>query len=235
MKKLSVIILISVLPLAVKGQMLLGVKGGFNLSKINYSPWFDQFYAKFDYKKGYSGGLIFQYFSEKKLGIQAEILYTEKGFITHYDTINNNQYERKINYITLPLLMHFYFLQKKTTPYLLLGVFSSMALNSQEIYTDDHKITKTVDYQFTRKRDNRGEYGLDGGFGIKRIFPFGTLQAEGEFVFSFDSIYKWGTRSLNTDLNRYFEIPEEAQNQVITISVSYLFPLKKKTFNLKTD
>ena len=105
-----------------------------------------------------------------------------------------------------------------------------MALDSKETYIDDHTVTKTVDYQYDRGKDNRGEYGLDVGFGFRRIFSFGTLQAQGEFSYSFGSLYKWGTRSDNTELNNYFRIPEVAENQVITISLIYLFDLKKKTF-----
>lgn len=212
--------------------MRIGIKQGLNLSTISYSPWYDQFqyHIKFNYKKAYCGGLVFQYFSEKKLGIQAELLYSQKGFITQYDTIRNTQYNRSINYITLPLLMHFYFFQKSTSPFILLGVYGSMALNSKEIYIDNHTVTKTLDYQYDRNRDNRGEYGLDLGFGFRKIFSFGTLQAQGEFNYSFGSLYKWGTRSDNTELDNYFRIPEVAENQVITISLSYLFDLKKKTF-----
>ena len=220
--------------IAVQGeaQMRIGIKQGLNLSTISYSPWFDQYqyYIKFDYKKAYCGGLVFQYFSEKKLGIQAELLYSQKGFITSYDTIRNTQYKRSINYISMPLLMHFYFLKKNASPFLLLGVFGSIALNSNEVYIDDHSITKTNSYLFDRNKDNRGEYGHDLGFGFRRIFPFGTLQAQGEFNYSFGSLYKWGTRSDNTALNNYFRIPEVAQNQTITISLIYLFDIKKETF-----
>ena len=211
--------------------MLIGIKQGINLARINYQQSIHQDVVKFDYNKGYSGGLVFQYFSEKKLGLQVELLYSHKGFITQYDTVNDNQYQRDIKYISFPLLTHFYLLQKNTSPFLLLGGFGSIAVSSREKFIDHHTVTLIQDYTYNRKHDNRGEFGLVAGFGIKRIFPFGTLQAQAEYSFSFSSLYKWGTVSDNTSLDNYFKIPEVAQNQVITISVSYLLTIKKKTFN----
>ncbi len=235
MKKLVFILMACLPAFTARSQMLMGIKAGFNASKINFSPYFDQYnyFVRFNYKPGYSGGLVFQYFSEKKLGLQAELLYSQKGFITHYDDQLNNQYERDIDYLSLPVITHFYILQKNTTPFLLLGTYGSLAIHSREIYYDNHAITREVNYTFNSSRDNRWEFGILGGAGIKRIFPFGTLQLQGEFSYSFTSLYKWGARSDNTPLDAYFKIPETAESQVITISLSYLFTLKKVTFQKK--
>jgi hypothetical protein len=231
MKKTLIIILFIFSAQTGHAQILIGMKLGFNISSINYNPRFDQLFIKQQFKYGYSGGIIFQYFTEKYLGLQAELLYSEKGFITKFDTINHTQYERDIRYITLPVLAHFYFSKGKASPFLVGGIFGSMALNSKEILTDQNN-SSIRDYLFMMKRDNRGEYGLIGGAGFKGNFSFGTLQIEGTYSYSLSSLYKWGYQSNDPDFERYFKIPEQAQNKVIQISLSYMFPLKKTTFKL---
>lgn len=230
MKKLFLVISLMSISYAGYSQWSFGLKQGLNLSRISYTPHFElgQNYIKQDYKRGYCGGLVIQYFNAKYLGIQAEVLYSDKGFMTKYDTLNNTQYERDIPYLTIPVMTHFYILNKKTSPFLLFGGFASMALSSRETFTDHH-LSGSVSYSFLRNRDNRGDYGLVGGAGIKRKFSFGTLQIQAEYSYSFNNLYKWGYQSNNPDFDRFFKIPQEALNQAITFSLTYLFTLKPKT------
>jgi hypothetical protein len=229
MKKILILILFISFAHFAPAQVLFGIKQGLNISTINYVPRFDQDLIKLKYVKGYSGGLIFQYFSEKHLGLQVELLFSQKGFLTEYDTINNTQYGRNINYLSLPLLTHFYLSKGKVSPFILLGMFGSIALNSSETLTDS-LTSVTKKYVYMRERDNRGEYGLTLGAGFKGNFNFGTIQLDASYSLTLNSLYKWGYQSNDPAFEKYFKIPEEAKNRMIQFSLSYLLPVRKATF-----
>ncbi|HLF33132.1 MAG TPA: porin family protein [Cyclobacteriaceae bacterium] len=226
MKRYLVLLVLIFLYRSGEGQVLLGIKQGVSISSLNYVDPFDLFSIKISSITSYSGGLVFQFFTEKYLGFQAELLYSGKGFKTRYDTITNKQYERKITYLSLPVFTHFYFSGRKASPFLLLGAFTGYALGSSEKFRDgDNSVS--MEYAYSRERDNKWEYGLIGGGGLKGNFAFGTIQVEGTYAFSFSSLYKWGYQHNDPALNLYFAVPEETQNTAIQISLSYLFPLNK--------
>jgi hypothetical protein len=226
MKKYLVLLILIFLYRSGEGQVLVGIKQGLNISSLRYADPLDIYTFKISPITSYSGGLVFQYFTEKYLGLQAELLYSGKGFKTRYDTITNKQYERKITYLSFPVFTHFYFSGRKASPFLLFGAFAGYALGSGEIFRDGNS-SVNVDYAYSRERDNKWEYGLIGGGGLKGNFSFGTIQVEGTYAFSFSSLYKWGYQHEDPALNLYFAVPEETQNTAIQISLSYLFPLKK--------
>jgi len=196
-------------------QWSVGIKAGANIPWINYDAGFDQKLIEQDFKLGYMGGLSIQYFSQPNVGIQMDILYIQKGFKTKLDTIEHIQYERTIDY-----LMHAYIGKRKFNLSFLLGPFISYAIASKEVFTEDDLSSET-EYVFDRKKDNRFEFGLQGGIGFRNTFNFGILELEGIFSFSFTSFYKWGATNEDPDKDRFFPIPEQAQNQGIQITLSY--------------
>lgn len=201
-------------------QWNVGIKAGVNIPWINYGKKFDQNSIEQDFKLGYMGGLTLQYFNQPNIGIQMEVLYIQKGFKTKYDTIANIQYERNIDYISLPMLMHTYIGKKKFNFSILLGPFLSYAISSKEIFTEDN-VSYEQKYNFDRDLDNRFEFGLQGGIGFRNAFNFGIIELEGIFSYSFTSIYKWGASNIGSDKEAFFAIPEQAQNQGIQITISY--------------
>jgi hypothetical protein len=201
-------------------QWNVGIKAGTNLSWINYDARFDQDIIEQDFKLGYMGGLTFQYFNQPNIGIQFETLYIQKGFITKFDTITSIQYERTIDYLSVPALMHVYIGKKRFNFSFLLGPYISYALSSREVFTEGDTSYEEV-YAFERERDNRFEFGLQGGIGFRNTFNFGIIELEGNFTFSFTSIYKWGVSNDDPDKDRFFPIPEQTQNQGVQITLSY--------------
>ena len=102
MKRLLFIILIF-LPVPLMAQWNVGLKAGVNITSINYDERFNTRVVEQDFKLGYMGGLTFQYFNQPNIGIQMEVLYIQKGFKTKLDTTENLQYERTIDYLTIPI------------------------------------------------------------------------------------------------------------------------------------
>lgn len=201
-------------------QWNIGIKGGTNISWINYDAAFNQGLIDLDFKMGYMGGLSIQNFSQPHIGIQMEVLYIQKGFKTKLDTISLIQYERTIDYFSFPALMHVYAGKKRFNFSLMLGPFISYAIASEEIFTESGN-RYVEKYEFKREHDNRFEFGLQGGIGFRNTFKFGIIELEGFFTFAFTSIYKWGATNENPDKDRFFIIPEQAQNQGIQVTLSY--------------
>jgi len=201
-------------------QWNVGIKYGVVQSSLNYDQKFLQDNIEQDIKLGNVFGLTFQYFNQPHIGLQMEALYTQKGFKTKYDTLSNTQYQRDIDYLTIPMSMYVYIGKGNFNINLILGAFCGYALSSNEIYTEgDNQYEEK--YQFDREFDNRFEFGLQGGIGIRNVFNFGILELQGNFSYNFISIYKWGVSNNDPDKDKYFEIPETAQTQGLQITLSY--------------
>jgi hypothetical protein len=215
-------------------QWNVGVKGGVNLSKINYAERFDQSIIEQDQVIGYMGGLTFQYFNQPNIGIQIETLYIQKGFRTKMDTVTNIQYERNLDYLSLPVLMHAYIGKRRFNISFILGPYISYAISSKESFTEGN-ISYEQKYVFDREFDNRFEFGLQGGIGFRNTFNFGIIEIQGIFAYSLTSLYKWGVSNRDPDNDRFFPIPEQAQNQGIQITLSYYKSFGKVPERKKSD
>jgi len=207
-------------------QLILGIKGGATLSNINYLNKFNQKTFFQEYNLGYTGGVCLQYFYPKNMGLQAEFLYVQKGFKSRLDENTGVQYERDVDYLSIPFLMNVYIGQKSFSINLLLGLYGSYAISSSETLKDGNTITNRK-YQFNSTVDNRLDMGLQGGLGIRKIFKFGIIQAEGQFAFGLISLFKWDVSNADPEMDKYFEIPEQAQNQSLMFTLSYLYVFPK--------
>jgi hypothetical protein len=222
-KNLLTLILLS-FGLQCYSQFNLGIKGGATFSNIIYDQKpFQQNTVETQIKPGIMGGITFQYINQKNAGLQFELLYIQKGFNTKFDSANNTQYERSIDYISLPFLMHVSFGKKKFQVSLILGPYGSYAISSKETLTDGTQKTDRT-YQFDPEVDNRFEFGLQGGVGFRNKFNFGIIEVQGNLSFTFTSLYRWKAVNKDPEMDRFFELPEMAQSQVYQIALSYYYP-----------
>jgi hypothetical protein len=205
-------------------QVNIGLKGGATFSSILYDAKpFQQNPADTEIIPGFMGGISFQFLNEKKAGIQVELLYVQKGFTTKFDSLTNTKYERSIEYISLPFLMHLSFGKKSYNICLLLGPYGSYALKSGEVLTDGSQETRRT-YEFDSEIDNRFEFGLEAGLGLRNAFSFGIFEIEAMFSFTFTSLYRWEAVNKDPEMDRFFELPEVAQSQVYQVSIAYYYP-----------
>ncbi len=205
------------------GQFNMGMKAGVHITSLNYDNRLGQRPINKEVKVGYLGGITFQYFAQETIGLQFEALLIQKGFKTEYDSVLNTQYERTINYISTPFLMHAFFGKKEYSISLILGPYVSYAFQSNETLTDGTEKTSQK-YDYDKNIDNRFEFGLQGGVGLKNTFNFGIIEIQGQYGFSFTSLFKWDAVNKDPEKDRFFEIPEQAQNQGIQLSIHYYYP-----------
>ena len=222
MRKLFFIAFILLLPAFSPAQVNIGMKAGVNISSINYDPKLTQRNIQKDLFIGYLGGLTFQHFSQKSMGIQFETLYIRKGFKTQFNPDLNTQYERSIDYVSIPFMMHALIGSKDFSISLILGPFGSYALQSEEVLTEGETVTRRL-YAYDPEIDNRFEFGLKGGIGIRNQFNFGILGVEGKYSYSFISLFKWEATYPDPEMRDFFQIPESAQNQGYQITFSYYY------------
>jgi len=224
MKKVWIILLMLASAQPCYSQFNIGIKGGATFSSIVYDAKpFQQNPADTEIKPGIMGGITFQYLDEKRAGLQFEVLYIQKGFNTKFDSATNSQYERSIDYISLPFLMHVSFGKKSFNISLLLGPYGSYAIHSSEVLTDgSQKIRRS--YKFDPEIDNRFEFGLLGGIGLRNAFSFGIIEIQATLSFTFTSLYRWNAVNKDPEMDRFFELPEVAQSQVYQLSIAYYYP-----------
>ncbi len=64
-----------------KAQVEIGFKGGYGYGQYFFQENFISKNISLDFMPLYNGGLVFQYLNNQKVGVQASILYTQKGWI----------------------------------------------------------------------------------------------------------------------------------------------------------
>ncbi len=213
MKKLLLILIAFVLSGMVHSQEVFeretyfGIKGGVNSSGILSDP-----IIYLDVFPGFTGGIVFKHISQKSLGIQAELLYSQSGWSENLDS--TNVYKRRLDYIQLPIMSHFIIGQKNTRIVLNLGPYLSYLLtDSEDIELQDQEEAK--DY-YGKKVSNQLEFGMCFGVGVFQKTQVGSFQLEGRVYYGLSD--KFNT---SADLSL-----ESSQTVIGELSLSYLIDYK---------
>ena len=82
-----------------KHELDVGASFGMNFSSVSFSPKVDQ-----KMLQAYNGGLILRWITEKHLGLQAEVNFTQQGWEEEFEEQPQYQYSRTINFIEIPFL-----------------------------------------------------------------------------------------------------------------------------------
>ena len=183
----------------------LGMNGGVNFSKVNFSPT-----VKHKQERGYQGGISFTYMSEPALGIQIELNYSQRGW-KEVET-NGYNYTRELNYIELPFLTHAEIGKNKTNILIHFGPkVSYLHTGNEQIQINE---TKPVYYR--KDIDNTYEYALCFGLGVNHRSSIGVFQVEARINHGLTGIFS----------NSEEDIFSMSQNQTLGITFSYMLPLK---------
>lgn len=220
-------------------QIGVGIKSGFNYSKYNLQ------FANSDIESsvssgrntGFNTGIIVDIpFGEGKLGLQPELLFTQKGANVEsvtdiklsgvpYKSVKTKQ---SLNYIEIPVMFKYKFGNEDNGFYLAAGPYFSFGLNGSltESYTGSITNTSKVDVTFGDKvidQYTKTDVGFNLGFG--GYFSVG----ESSKLILDARIVSGGTNILN-DKNKTKRIIEtvsfEAKNRSLQLSIGYLFTLQ---------
>lgn len=198
-----------------KNQYFLGINSGLNISSLNIDPSFEGMFdlsTDQNFKLGYSGGIVFIYYSEPHKGIQMELNYSQRGWMENLDSIN---YSRKLEYFEFPFLSHFDIKVKNLNLSITVGPTISYLLSSQE-QTNLISENQIKNY-YNIEIDNKFEGGLCIGLGANKFTKNGIIQAEYRINLGMSNLF---SKERKLDFSA-------SQNQVIGIKISYLFEWEK--------
>lgn len=213
------------LPILAIGQFSVGIQGGNNLSKMDFTNNQDYRFTEIDYQQGFIGGLVFQFLGEKHAGVQAEINYSQRGWIENDTTgVEYFRYKNKMDYLEMPILTHVNIGGGKLRGLFNIGPYFGYALNRKIITENvDAGVEDTQDYTFTNEKDNRFDFGLMVGAGMEYRFSFGKFAAEARYTVGLGEV----------DKEKFYQ-SEVSQFRIISVLLRYTIPLTKDKSNPKT-
>ena len=173
-----------------------------------------------------NGGITARWITEKNLGLQLEVNFTQKGWkedIKMMDeegtlSMPNPFYIRKMNYIDIPLLTHIYFGSDNARFFVNLGPqigFFVSESTSQNL--NGETIPNRPNEQHTIPVEKKFEWGIGGGPGVEFRSKIGYFLLEGRYCYALSDFY-------NTRREDAFS---KASNQVILVKLTYLMPIRK--------
>lgn len=195
-------------------EFTVGVKGGTTLSRVSFTPTVTQ-----SLLLGYTGGVSVRYIEEKFFGLIAEVNFTQCGWNETFDT-DPYTYSHTLNYVTVPFLTHFFFGNRVVRGFINAGpqigfllsdsYKSSFDINNLPEFSQKSKVKEIYTMDIAHKID----YGIMAGAGIEfRIARSHGIVLEGRYYYGLGDIFK----------NRKKDVFSASHNQIITISLGYLY------------
>jgi hypothetical protein len=201
-----------------KAQLSVGIQGGSNLSTMNFTNNVEYKLKEVNYIQGFIGGFVVQYLNEKHAGVQAEINYSQRGWI-EMDTIagNNLKYKNKINYVEMPILTHVNMGGGNFRGVFEIGPYLAYALSANKSVEDLNTGSESSsDYTFDADTDNRLDFCLMVGGGLEYRFPFGKFAAVARYTVGLGDIDKAKVQQ-----------SEVSQYRIVSVLLRFTIPLTK--------
>lgn len=214
MKKKLLILLFVLTACNSFGQMYIGIKGGYTMSDVKFSPFQS---TKKLFGEGYDMGLMFKYFDAEYVGFQAELHLTSRGYRSSINDTLGIMQKRVNQYIELPMFIQFRLNLSVAYLHINLGPYFAYLLKAKEGNNQTGKY-ELNDYNLHLLRDNRFDYGIAAGVGLSHDFKWGSLQVEGRYSYGLGDLF---------DVN-YTDNPSQSPAMFQSVIVSYCYILGKK-------
>lgn len=176
-------------------ELAIGVKQGYQFSRINFNPAPPQ-----GLNQGFTTGIVLQYLSQKQLGFQMEINYSQRGWNAH-DFLATPTYSREMDYIEVPFLTHFAIGKKSFRIVFNAGSYLSYLIKDQLLFAGGS--TPEVGY-YREPINNKWTYGLLGGFGFALRSKIGVFQIEARGALGFTDIFAVENAFFNASPEQFF-------------------------------
>lgn len=204
-----------------RSNFSLGFNGGVNMSSVSFTPTIEQTRLI-----GPEFGMTVRYISEKYFkmicGIQAEINYSQRGWKEVMEEgFTDGAYQRKMNYIEMPLMAHLAFGKDKghgARFIVNLGPQIGFLLNEKEEKTGHpENQTSRSTQQYGKMAETKFDYGLIGGGGLEIRTGIGNFILEARYYYGLSDFYH------STKKDPF----SRSAHSYITGKLTYLFDLKK--------
>jgi len=218
-RKLVSLFILSFLVFCASGQetsekkVMIGIKGGSSVSQMRFYPSVNQ-----SILSGYTGGIVVKVMSQKHVGIQTEINYTQKGWKEKVS--EEFRYSRRLNYLDVPFMTHVSIGKRR------FGIFFNIGPSLSVLLSEDESIEPGTtslselangDSYYGEPIDNIIDFQFTAGLGARYEFKGGNaFEVEGRAYGSLPNVF---------DPDKY--VYSASQNQLATVTMSYLFSLSK--------
>ena len=195
-------------------EVSVGASFGMNFSSVSFNP---KVYTKM--KQGYNGGLVLRWNTEKNLGLQTELNFSQQGWDEQFDENPTYKYTRTINYLEIPFFTHIYFGSNKFKFYVNLGPKIGFAISEKTDQNPDEKNQNAgANNQHDMSIEQKFDWGLCGGPGIELRTGIGYFLLEGRYYYALGEIFH----------NRKTDYFNKSAGQVFSARIIYLLPIRKK-------
>lgn len=207
-------------------QFSVGIQGGGNFSRMDFTNNPAYRFTEINTKTGFIGGFVMQYLGDKHAGIQAELNYSQRGWVEK-DTsgIDELKIQNSMDYIEMPILTYINIGGGKLRGVFTIGAFLGFGLN-RNITTENLTTgsSETVEYEFDSKKDNWFDYGLMTGAGMEYRSPIGKFTAEARLTVGLGDI----------DKEKFYQ-SEVSQFRIIAFLIRYTVQLPQKKAEIEKD
>lgn len=192
-------------------ELSIGPSFGLNFTKVSFIPK-----VQTQMMMSYNGGITLRWNTEKNLGLQAELNFSQQGWEEKFDD-PKYQYSRTINYFELPFLTHIYFGSKRFKAYINLGPKIGYAIGEKTVENLEGASPNKTNEQHDMPIDKKFDWGICGGPGIEIRTGIGNFLLEGRYYYALGDIYN----------SRKEDVFSLSSNQVISAKITYLLPIIK--------
>ncbi len=199
-----------------RNNWAIGFNGGLMLNQVSFSS---EVRVKEKMQLAPSFGFTARYISEKYFamicGIQMELNYAQRGWKEDPEDLPYS-YQRKMNYLELPLLAHLAFGKERGTQFFInAGPQLGFLLNEKEECDGNWQ---ELDYkQHGKMAERQFDYGIAGGGGLEIRSKAGNFLLEGRYYFGLADFF-------NNSKKDYFE---RSAHSNISVRLTYLFDITR--------
>ena len=193
-----------------KKRLYVGASYGATFSSVSFAPY----KVQQTMLQGNTVGSTVRWITEKYLGLQAELNYTQAGWKEEFDD-PKYAYSRTLNYIEMPFMTHIYFNEGTFAGFVNLGPKLGYFLSESEadgLHGD--KPNKTNE-QHDMPTEMRLDWGITGGLGMEVRTSVGCFLLEGRYYYALGNIYK----------ARKEDLFSKSSSQIISAKLTYLFSI----------
>ncbi len=197
-------------------KITIGGKAGITLSQMSFTPSVKQSFVM-----GETAGITFKYWEEKIFGLIAEVNFEQRGWKEDFEEAPYS-FERKLNYIQIPLLTTIFFGNKKVKGFINLGPEVGFLVGtSYSANFDVNNIGALPDFpdnrmtdQLTMEPTNKFDDGISGGAGIE-------LALKRRHLINLEARYYFGIGNIFPDDRRDTFSASRGMSIMVTLGYSY--------------
>jgi len=204
----------------------IGIGVGPTFSSMSIVPADRQKKVKTKMTLQYHGGVSVRYITEHRLGLIAELNYSQLGWETQYQDTDHPEFKHThtLNYLEIPFLSHIYFGSNKVRCFVNLGPKIGFLIGEKEKFNDelntwlnstDESIIEERKGEATelynKEADKKFDYGIMAGLGLELRTGIGNFALEGRYYLGFGDIYN----------SRKDDIFSRSANRVISARLTY--------------